>query len=168
MDETELFTQRYRENYSKVCGVIGRYVYNRSQIEDIASVVFISAWTNRASFKGRSKYTTWITRIAINYTLNTFKHKLRNAKTVQFDDAYHASKTQTTPEDLLNEQEARDRLQQCLMCLPKPYRETMLLWLAGNMDYKQIAMAVDVPIGTVRSRIHKGRRILEQRFGLTS
>ena len=142
-------------------------MYKR-QSEDIAQEAFVKAFKNIEKFRGDSSFYTWIYRIAINTAKNYFSNKARGAETYNEDILDSAlsdiSLNSDNPETLLVAEEMKDAINQAFQNLPDEIRSTLSLREYDGLSYEEIAKVQNCPIGTVRSRIFKGRELINETF----
>lgn len=155
------FDETYRTHRSYIYWMIGRYVADIAIAEDLTQNTFIKAWLARHTFRGDSSYRTWLTAIAINTALNFLVHqKIRPEyfayKDLDPDQVYTFSDTLS---QTINAQEM-NRLYAALNLLPEDMRATIVLRVLHDLDYKEIADHLKIPIGTVRSRLHRAKYLL--------
>ena len=136
--------------------------------QDIAQEAFIKAYKNIEKFRGDSQFYTWIYRIAINTAKNVVSTKARKSEIYDNDTKEQwCSKRATTsdnPENILQAEQLRSEINKALQNLPEDIRVTLSLREFDGLSYEEIAKVLECPIGTVRSRIHKGREMLDQTF----
>ena len=136
--------------------------------QDIAQEAFVKAFRNIDKFRGESSFYTWIYRIAINTAKNYFSNKSRGAETYNEDVLDGAlsdlSLNSDNPETLLAAEEMKDAVNQAFQNLPDQIRSTLSLREYDGLSYEEIAKVQNCPIGTVRSRIFKGRELINETF----
>jgi RNA polymerase sigma-70 factor (ECF subfamily) len=136
--------------------------------QDIAQEAFVKAYNNIDKFRGDSSFYTWIYRIAINTAKNYFSNKSRGAETYNEDLLDNAlsdmSLNSDNPETLLEAEEMKDAINQAFQNLPDEIRSTLSLREYDGLSYEEIAKVQNCPIGTVRSRIFKGRELINETF----
>ena len=136
--------------------------------QDIAQEAFVKAFKNIEKFRGDSSFYTWIYRIAINTAKNLLSSKARSSEV--YDDEIMELKlsesavTTENPENILEAEEWRSKMMDAIQSLPDDIRTTLSLREFDGLSYEEIAKVQNCPIGTVRSRIHKGREILDKTF----
>ena len=136
--------------------------------QDIAQEAFVKAFKNIEKFRGDSSFYTWIYRIAINTAKNLLSSKARSSEV--YDDEIMELKlsesavTTENPENILEAEELRSKMMDAIQSLPDDIRTTLSLREFDGLSYEEIAKVQNCPIGTVRSRIHKGREILDNTF----
>ena len=136
--------------------------------QDITQEAFVKAFRNIDKFRGESSFYTWIYRIAINPAKNYFSNKSRGAETYNEDILDTAlsdmSLNSDNPETLLAAEEMKDAVNQAFQNLPDEIRSTLSLREYDGLSYEEIAKVQNCPIGTVRSRIFKGRELINETF----
>ena len=152
----------------RIMSVLYGFLKTHSDAEDLTQQTFIKAWTNLEKFRGDSSFYTWIYRIAINTAKNYFSNKSRGAETYNEDLLDNAlsdmSLNSDNPETLLEAEEMKDAINQAFQNLPDEIRSTLSLREYDGLSYEEIAKVQNCPIGTVRSRIFKGRELINETF----
>ena len=155
----------------RIGAVIGRFVPDYAESQDIAQESFIRAHRAIASFRGDSQLSTWLYRIAVNTAKNHLVASKRRPPTsdIEAEDAEHfagASRMHDndTPEhELLREEIARE-VSATVAALPEELRQAITLREMEGLSYEEIAETMDCPIGTVRSRIFRAREAIDARL----
>jgi len=149
---------------------------NREEARDLTQETFLRAFQSIAHFRGESDLKTWIYRIAINQARNRWRWWRRRKRevTVSLDSTEDAErqplaatlKCQALPNPeqhtLANERE--EALRAALKGLRSVYREAVVLRDIEGMAYEEIAMALDINVGTVKSRLARGRQELRRKL----
>lgn len=156
-DAIRLLVEKYER---RVIGLVWGLAGNRSDAEDVAQEVFLRAFRSLHTFKGRSRFRTWLFQIAIN-AARTFR---RSREARPEDATGGAIDFDRTAADGSLERVvlARDQIHRALATLPPELREAVVLRDVNGLDYREIAEALGVPMGTVESRIFRGRTRLRQ------
>ena len=141
-----------RQHYDTVRAVCHRIVINTQDAEDATQMALISIVRALPSFDGRSKFSTWVYRIATNAALDEVRRIRRRPRPTD-DDALAVP----AQHDRTSAVDAQIDVRAALEQLPEEYRVAMVLRHVADMDYADIAIALDVPVGTVRSRLARGR-----------
>lgn len=141
-----------RQHYDTVRAVCHRIVINRQDAEDATQMALISIVRALPTFDGRSKFSTWVYRIATNAALDEVR-RIRRRPRPTADDALAVP----AQHDRSSAVDAQIDVRAALEQLPEEYRVAMVLRHIADMDYADIAIALDVPVGTVRSRLARGR-----------
>ena len=136
--------------------------------QDIAQEAFIKAYKSIDKFRGDSQFYTWIYRIAINTAKNVLSTKARASEVYDNDKTdqllSESAITSENPENILQADQLRSTINNALQSLPEDIRVTLSLREYDGLSYEEIAGVLKCPIGTVRSRIHKGREMLDKTF----
>lgn len=155
----------------RVLKLVGRFVNDAAEAEDVAQEAFLKAYRALASFRGDSAFYTWLYRIAINTAKNALVSQRR--RPVDFDldlqdpDQYdrHAKlKEVDTPEGVLLTDEIRAVVEEAMEQLPEDLRTAIVLRELEGLSYEEIAEAMDCPVGTVRSRIFRAREAIDKKL----
>ena len=145
-----------------------KYCKDLDLSQDIAQEAFVKAYRSIDKFRGDSSFYTWIYRIAINTAKNYFTNKSRGAEVYNEDILDNAlsdlSMDSENPETLLEADELKDAVMEAFQNLPDDIRSTLSLREYDGLSYEEIAKVQNCPIGTVRSRIFKGREIINETF----
>ncbi|MFT5259695.1 MAG: RNA polymerase sigma-70 factor (ECF subfamily) [Saprospiraceae bacterium] len=161
-----LLVKKYQH---KIISLIGRFVRDPMEREDIAQEAFIKAYRALPNFRGDSAFYTWLYRIAVNTAKNHLVSTSRRppAQDVDVDEAAfsaHSGKMAdlNTPEASAMNDELAQAIQTAIDNLPESLKEAIVLREIEGMSYEDIALAMDCPIGTVRSRIFRARETIEE------
>jgi RNA polymerase sigma-70 factor (ECF subfamily) len=160
------FTDFYRMNEDRVRATIRKLVSNPDEHDDLAQQVFLRAYRNRSQFRGDAAYSTWITRIAINVCASYHRTRLRvRDQQIQWQHEFVTLQaTVRQPEQDLQLTETRSVLHERLKNLPTNYRKAIHLRFYEQKSYREISQDLNVPIGTIKIWLHRGRAILKQRI----
>lgn len=163
-----LLVVRYQH---KVLGLIGRFVQDTHEAEDVAQEAFLKAYRALPSFRGDSAFYTWLYRIAVNTAKNHLVSRSRRppADDVSVDDAQRSEELTVlhelgTPEANLEKEDLQRVLHQAIEALPEELRTAFSLREFSGMSYDEITQVMDCPVGTVRSRIFRAREAIDKRL----
>lgn len=152
-----------RRHYDRIFGVCRRITGNDADAADAAQEALIAMVRHLAKFDGRSSFGTWAYRIATNASLDELRRRRRRpsvgvGESVGHDPAHEL----IDPDAGLRIDGVADRLalDVALAALPEDFRVPLVLRDVGTLDYGEIASVLDIPIGTVKSRIARGRAAL--------
>ena len=157
----DLLVRKYQH---RIGAVIGRFVPDHAEAQDIAQESLIRAYRAIGNFRGDSQFYTWLYRIAVN----TAKNHLPTSD-VEAEDAEHVAGAgrmhdHDTPEhELLREEIARE-VSETVAALPEELRQAITLREMDGLSYEEIAETMDCPIGTVRSRIFRAREAVAEQL----
>jgi RNA polymerase sigma-70 factor, ECF subfamily len=165
----DLLVRKYQH---KVVKLVTRYLRNPADAEDVAQEAFIKAYRAMPQFRGDSAFYTWLYRIAINTAKNAIVSRDRNPVEFNLDmQAIEESQSMqarladtTTPESLLQTEEIRTTVNQAIDALPEDLRTAIVLRELEGLSYEDIALAMECPVGTVRSRIFRAREAIDRRL----
>lgn len=149
-----LLFDRFGDRVFRVCwGILGC----RAEAEDATQEVFLRVHEKSSSFAGRSQVGTWIHRIAVNYCLNQIDRRQRRPQglTQWGEEQAMGPESSTTAE--LEQQETIRTVRRLLARIPHEARAILLLREVEQLSYREIAETLEVPIGTVMSRLARAR-----------
>lgn len=153
------FTELVRRHEARVRALLLRLCGDRTLSDDLAQEVFLRAFRGLVGFQGRSAFGTWIYRIAYNVYLN---HHTRTRRHVALPEDYDARAA--APEDALSAPRAdlRRDLEGAIEGLPERYRAVVVLYYLHEVSYPEIAEILDLPLGTVKTHLHRAKRLLRR------
>jgi RNA polymerase sigma-70 factor (ECF subfamily) len=154
------FGELVRRHYQGVVLVVTRMCGDTGLAEDAAQEAFMRAWVNLPSFQPRGSLRNWLYRIAINAALDVLRHK--SEETLEDEEASRMPDQTAGPETALIEKEQAAILHQAVKSLPDAARAVLVLREYGGLSYREISGALDVPIGTVMSRLNYARSRLRE------
>ena len=161
--------QLLRRHYDRVHAVCRRIAGSTRDADDAAQEAMIRVVRNIDRFDGRSAFGTWVYRIATNTALDELrKRKRRPQLHLVDDDGTDGGGREIADENAHRTVESvADRLSidEALAELPEEFKAAVVMRDVGDLDYAEIAAALDIPIGTVKSRIARGRRMLVEKLG---
>jgi RNA polymerase sigma-70 factor, ECF subfamily len=149
-----------RRYYSGVVHVVYRLCGDSNLAEDMAQEAFIRAWINLPSFHPQSSLRNWLYRIAVNAALDVLRRKPE--ENLEEETVHMIPDPAKSPETALIEKERVAMLQQAMRSLPEAARSVLVLREYGGLSYQEIASTLDVPIGTVMSRLNYARNRLRE------
>jgi len=157
-----------RLHYGRVHAVCRRIAGSTRDADDAAQEAMIRVVRNLDRFDGRAAFGTWVYRIATNTALDELrKRKRRPQLHVVDDDDFEVS---NEPVDQLADRQIdsvvdRITIDEALAQLPEEFKAAVVMRDVGDLDYAEIAATLGIPIGTVKSRIARGRRLLIEKLG---
>ena len=156
------FNEVYTRFEEMVYNLAFRLAGNREEAADLTQEIFLRVFRHLGSFGGRSTLKTWIFRIAINHCRDRLSrwHPLTQPIGEDTGDGIAYADPARGPEELAVAADDRRRVEQALTRLPQVFREVVVLRDIEGLSYEDIADVLGVRIGTVRSRIARGREQL--------
>ncbi|MBQ7600366.1 MAG: sigma-70 family RNA polymerase sigma factor [Clostridia bacterium] len=153
--------------FNSACRVLSSQGLGISDAEDIAQNSFIKAWRSLGRFRGDCTFSTWLFRITVNTAkdyIRSEKRRPRVSITRNSDDSDETeewdlpvSSGDEVPEDALDRKESVIMVRKAIEALPKEQRDVIVLRDLDGLSYQEIADKLSIEIGTVRSRISRGR-----------
>jgi len=151
----------------KVFQIAFRMLGNRHEAEDIAQEAFLRAYVNIHTYDINKKFSTWLYRIATNLTIDRIRKKKPDfhldAEVAGAEGLTLYSKIaskEALPEEQIESLELQETIQEVILKLPEKYRSVIVLKYIEELSLKEISEILDLPIGTVKTRIHRGREAL--------
>jgi len=156
------FEQLVRRYQRYVFNVAYRVLGDYADAEDMAQEAFVRAWRGLSGFQGQARFTTWLYRIVHNLCLNRLPRLRQELLQTEPLEEVLASPAPSLP-DHYETQEQVAFLHTELARLPEKYRLVLTLRYLQHLSYDEIAVALNVPMGTVKTHIHRARRLLMER-----
>ena len=165
MTSTPSLDSLLRDHYSMIQAVCRRILLNDSDADDATQNAMIAIVRGYESFDGRSAFSTWVYRIATNAALDELRRRRRRPLSLFSNDGQQVDIADTHSNDRQLAFEASDYLAQGLAQIPEEFRVALVLRDVADLDYEEISQVLNIPIGTVRSRIARGRGRLADILG---
>lgn len=148
---------------------------NRRDAEDLVQETFLKAFRFFDSYRPGTHIKAWLFRILRNAFINRYRAAKVRPEELDFsaiessyeslvEDRMRTGRDTRPPDALVIDESFHAEVQQAVLALPEEYRSVVLMALLEEMSYKEIAAAMSIPIGTVMSRLHRGRRELQARL----
>jgi len=153
------FSELVRQYQSRILRAAYGVLGSTQDADDVAQQVFIKAWNNLPHYNGRGTFGSWLYRIAINTAIDCLR---RRPDEVPLDDLQEASEERVEQSVLRNAE--HERLRQAVLSLPPGSRAALILREYEQLSYKEIADVLQVPVGTVMSRLHYARQALRKKL----
>lgn len=166
--DSAAFDALVRKYQHRITSLIGRYVPDWSECQDVAQETFIRAYRALGNFRGDAQFYTWLHRIAVNTAKNHLVSQNRRPPTDDVDatdaeqyDTGSRLRVTDTPEHELLRQEIERTVMRAVEALPEELRTAITLREMDGLSYDEIAERMACPIGTVRSRIFRAREAID-------
>lgn len=170
----QAFEALVREHQSMVFRTLSRMTGPGPHVEDLAQEVFLRLYRALPEFRGDSALTTYLYRIVVNVAQDEWKRRRRDREFVASAPASASDEEATewlenmpgdslhgharTPEQLLSDAELQRAVDAALLSLSEPERAVLVLYHQEDCSYEAISAALDMPINTVRTHLHRGRK----------
>ena len=156
---------RYRDY---VYTIAVRIVGSDEDAEDVAQEAFVRAYRALPRFRGDSKFSSWLYRIATNRALTHLKRRGRRADTVDIESGSHVEAAvvddgrgeEASPEFRVRDEEFRRAVRAAVLELPEQYRVVVTLFYLEERSYKEVVATLGIPMGTLKTHLHRARALL--------
>jgi len=163
-DKREAFERQAERIHASVFGTALRLTRSREDAEDLAQEAIVRAYDAFDRFDG-TNFKAWILRIVTNLYINKYRQRQRGPQLGSLDEegaVEPVSADNELPDRLLFDNALGAEVEQALEAVPIDFRTAVILSDIEGLSYQEIADATDVPIGTVRSRLARGRSMLRK------
>ncbi len=172
LGDREAFDELMQAHLPRVWRVVHRILRHDEDAEDVVQETFLAAFRAIPAFRHEARLSTWLNRIAVSRSLNhldRMAEKVRRAgRPIDLQPSEitlgvpEPASSGPSPLQELERRELEERLAECLDRLPGPWRSVLALREGEGLSYEEIAEAIDVPLGTVRSRLARARIALRE------
>lgn len=158
----DAFNVIMRNHEDRVFSVCLRIMGNREHALDATQETFLTAFRKAGQFQGNSALGTWIYRIAVNTCYDQLRRQKRR-RTDPMPD--HVDPTDHQAEEAIDSAALRPEIQRALAAIPDDFRSAVVLSDIEGIGLPEVAEILGIPVGTVKSRVFRGRRLLAQQLG---
>lgn len=158
----DAFNLIMRNHEDRVFSVCLRILGNREQALDATQETFLTTFRKADQFKGNSALGTWVYRIAVNTCYDQLR-KQKRRKTDPIPD--HLDPADSSAEDAVESAGLRPEIRRALSAIPPEFRSAIVLSDIEGMGLPDVAEVLGIPVGTVKSRVFRGRRLLAKELG---
>jgi RNA polymerase sigma-70 factor (ECF subfamily) len=173
MTTREDFTHDAMQHAPQLFSTAMRMTRNRSDAEDLVQETFIKAWRSFTTYQQGSNLRAWLFRIMTNTYINKYNAQQRKPAETELDDveelflykrlgAVDQSQLSQSAEDQMLSLFTDDEVKKALEELPDQFRIPVLMSDVEGFSYKEIAEILEIPLGTVMSRLHRGRKSMQK------
>jgi RNA polymerase sigma-70 factor (ECF subfamily) len=173
MSAQEQFTADAMQYAPQLFSTALRMTRNRSDAEDLVQETYIKGWRSFHTFQEGTNLRAWLFRIMTNTYINKYNAQKRKGTEVELDDveelflykrlgSIDQSQLSSSAEDQMLELFTDDEVKNALEELPDDFRIPVLLSDVDGFSYKEISEMLEIPIGTVMSRLHRGRKAMQK------
>ena len=154
-----------RRHEKAIFNLVYRMLGDYDDAAEISQEVFLSAYRAIGQFRGEANFSTWLYRIALNHATTRRKStNSRQKRLVPLDGSEMIDDGQIGPAETLEKKELRERVQRALNELEPEDATVILLRDLQDIPYEDVARMLEIPVGTVKSRLHRARRALKARL----
>lgn len=166
----DLLVLRYQH---KVFNLAYRLLGNYEEAKDMAQEAFVRAFQSLKSFRQESSFYTWLYRIVTNLCKNKMRSWSRSLKPISIDNPIEKEESEVsrtlvdpnlTPAQVLERKNLEQEVQKAIAGLPSKYRLVVVFRDMEELPYEKIANIIGCSVGTVKSRLHRGRMLLRERL----
>jgi len=159
--DQEVYTELVKRYEARLLRYAHSFVHDDHAAQDVVQNAFIKAFINLKGFNTKKKFSSWIYRIVHNESLNELK---KNKKEFSLDNMHESSLpiNEESLEDDFDFQLSHEKITSCIDKLPIAYRSPIILHFIEDRSYEEISDILRMPIGTVGTRINRGKRLLYQ------
>ena len=149
--------EQYRDNVYRLAY---RMCGNAYDADEAAQEAFVAAWRALPNFRGDAKFSTWLYRLTTNAAIDVMRREKRH-QTVGDGEMVDLADDADSPQERVERTEQQEAVQKALATLSEEYREVLLLRYMEELDYAEIADVLQLPSGTVKSRINRAKAALK-------
>ncbi len=161
--DQDAFEQLVRSYEKRVFALTLRMCGNPEDAAEAAQETFLAVWQGLKSFREEASFSTWLYRLASNACVDLLRREGRHraaAGPSLDDEEQNPADTAPTPQEAAERNELRSQIEAGLRALPPEYRQVLILREMHQLSYGEIAEALSLDVGTVKSRINRGRKRL--------
>lgn len=163
------FEQLVVDNQNRVYSLALRMLGDPEDAQDAAQEAFLNAWRALPSFKGESSFSTWVYRLASNACIDHLRRRKRRREVevvsltgTEGEGSWEPADHQADPALQTERRMAREAVEQALRGLPDHQREILVMRELSGLSYQEIGQALELDLGTVKSRIARARLALKK------
>lgn len=160
--ESDAFEVLVRRHEKTIFNLVYRMLGDYEDAAEVSQEVFLSAYRAIGQFRGDANFSTWLYRIALNHA-TTRRRSLnsRQHRTTAIEDMELIRDSQLGPAEILEKKEMQERVQLALNKLEPEDATVILLRDLQDVPYDEVAQMLEIPVGTVKSRLHRARQALK-------
>ena len=171
-DDERAFTELVGRFQGRVINLISRVLNDRECADDLAQEVFVRVFVHRRNYRHGSKFSTWLFTIAANLAKNEIRRRVRRRnwfsldalQEVLQDSAPQLADPTEGRETTLEREQLQEAVGRAIATVPEKYRVALVLRDIEGLSYEEIAQVLQIPGGTVRSRINRARGMLKRKL----
>lgn len=158
MTKEREFSDLIKDNQGLIIKISRMYTHSQEDEKDLFQEIVLQLWRSYGSFKGNSKITTWMYRIALNTAITLFRKKSRTIKTDELQDFHYKKETE---EDDSEQAQQISTLYSIIKMLPDTERAIVMMYL-DDLPYKEIAANLGITEGNARVKMNRLKKTLKE------
>lgn len=158
MTKEREFSDLIKDNQGLIIKISRMYTHSQEDEKDLFQEIVLQLWRSYGSFKGNSKITTWMYRIALNTAITLFRKKSRSIKTDELQDFHYKKETE---EDDSEQAQQISTLYKVIKMLPDTERAIVMMYL-DDLPYKEIAANLGITEGNARVKMNRLKKTLKE------
>ncbi len=158
MTKEREFSDLIKDNQGLIIKISRMYTHSQEDEKDLFQEIVLQLWRSYGSFKGNSKITTWMYRIALNTAITLFRKKSRSIKTDELQDFHYKKETE---EDDSEQAQQISTLYSIIKMLPDTERAIVMMYL-DDLPYKEIAANLGITEGNARVKMNRLKKTLKE------
>lgn len=139
-----------------------RFARDRGRAEDMAQEAFLKVFQQLARFRGDSAFSTWMFSVALNVYRSSLRRRALPSVPL---DAIAGLVSRSAPQLALEEAQSEELVRRAVAALPPRYRDALTVFYFKDMDLAETARILNVPEGTAKAWLHRGRKLLHRKLG---
>ena len=158
--EEQAFFELVNKYKTSVAGIVFKFIGDKNETEDVSQEVFLQLYKSLNSFKGNSRFFTWLYRVVFNVCMYYKRGKASKKTMVDFEKVEGLiclPDAQSLPEDMLESKNTLENIKAAIETLPEELKTVFVLREMEDLSYDEIAVVTGVSTGTVKSRLHTSR-----------
>ncbi len=160
-----LFDQLVTQYRNQVYRFILKYMGDPVRAEDLAQDTFIAAYEKLNTFQGNAKFSTWLLGIARNKVLNDINRAGKRRHQMVSDKILHSHhSTETNPLEEVEKKQIFSALNQAINQLDEDLKDVLILVSMEGLSYEEVALMLEIPVGTVKSKLFRARMMLKEKM----
>ncbi len=154
----DLVGQHHATAYAVVRAILGARRFD--DVDDVMQLVYLKAYQGLASFRGEAKFSTWLYQIARREALDVVAKKRIDSTSI--DEIEIAARADASPDAVTDERDTREMMERAMGELDESYRTAIELRYMAEKSYEEIAELMRLPVGTVKTYVHRGKLELKK------
>ena len=163
------FEKLMNKYYQHIYNLIYKMIFKKEDVEDLTQEAFIKAFNSLENFDRQFAFSTWLYKIATNNSIDYLRKKKLSTfsidKEIASEDSdfkFEIPDTEYVPDNKIIEEERKKIIDEAIESLPDKYKKVIVLRHKNDMEYEEIAEKLELPLGTVKAHIFRGRELLNK------